>query len=98
MLFGILSGEDATDFECQNKISELQSEQLSVLKIRQRTDGSCSFLIAACHLYEVAADEMKLSENRNTIQKEITENEKRQLRIFRKLLCLNCSKSTYDCF
>ena len=86
VLFGTLSEEDATGFDCQNKISELQSEQFFVLRSRQRTDGNCAFLTAACQLYEVAANEMKLSGNLSTIQKQITENEKRQLRIFRKLL------------
>jgi hypothetical protein len=47
ILFGTLSDEDATYYK--NRISELQSEQLSMVKVG--TDDSCAFLITNCKLY-----------------------------------------------
>jgi len=41
VLFDTLSEEDATEIDSQNEISELQTEQLFVLKCRKRTDDSC---------------------------------------------------------
>jgi vacuolar-type H+-ATPase subunit I/STV1 len=74
ILFGTLSDEDATYYK--NKISELHSEQISVLKVakEQMMVVRSSLQTVNFTLADVAANEIQLSENLNIMHKHITEN------------------------
>jgi hypothetical protein len=74
ILFGTLSDEDTTYY--QIKISELETEKLSMLKVAKQQ------MIVVCTTSEtvkstlanVAANEMQLSKNLNVMQKKTNEN------------------------
>jgi hypothetical protein len=74
ILFGTLSTEDADYY--QNKISELESEQLSMLKVakEQMTVVRSTLQTVNSTLADIATNELQISENLNAMQKQIIEN------------------------
>ncbi|PNF43974.1 hypothetical protein B7P43_G00917 [Cryptotermes secundus] len=74
ILFGTLSSEDADYY--QNKISELESEQLSMLKVakEQMTVVRSTLQTVNYTLVDIAANELQINENSRTMQKQVNEN------------------------
>jgi hypothetical protein len=73
-LFGTLSSEDADYY--QNRISELETEQLSMLKVakEQMTVVRSTLQTVNYTLVDIAANELKMNENLRTTHKQVNEN------------------------
>jgi hypothetical protein len=69
-----LSSEDADYY--QNKISELESEQLSMLKVakEQMTLVRSTLQTVNYTSVDIAANELQINENSRTMQKQVNEN------------------------
>jgi hypothetical protein len=88
ILFGTLS-DDATYYK--NRISKLQSEQLSMLKLtkEQMIVVRSSLQIVNFTLADVAANEMQLNDNLNVIQKLVAENGEKTSQVLSQAIVLS---------
>jgi hypothetical protein len=97
ILFGTSSDEDATYYK--DRISELQSEQLSMLRLaKEQTIVVRSSLQTVNFTFaDVAANEMQLNDNLTVIQKQVAENRERTSQVFSEAILLSAVNQHDSC-
>jgi hypothetical protein len=82
ILFGTLSSEDAGYY--QNRISDLESEQLSMLKVtkEQMTVVRSTLQTVNYTLVDIAANKLQMNKNLRIMQKHVNENAERTNQAF----------------